>query len=63
MTSPTKWVACPECDGTGKLTFERPEPWISRDTPPSMEEYEDECWNCHASGEVEVDDGLDEIDF
>lgn len=56
---PTEIVACPECLGDGTLTYERPEPWVSRDTPPSLEEYTRECWACHGSGETEVD----EIDF
>ena len=56
---PKELVACPECLGDGTLTYERPEPWVSRDTPPSLEEYTRECWACHGSGETEVD----EIDF
>ena len=54
-TSQTETIACPECLGDGTLTYERPEPWVSRDTPPSLEEYKDTCWNCKGSGEVEVD--------
>jgi len=52
----TETVACPECLGDGTLTYERPEPWVSRDTPPSLEEYTKECWACGGSGETEVDD-------
>ena len=47
---------CPECDGTGKQTRERPEPWVSRDTPPSLEEYKVQCDNCHGLGEITRDD-------
>lgn len=49
----TETIHCPECLGDGTLTFERPEPWINRDLPPSLEEYQDTCWNCGGSGEVE----------
>lgn len=56
MKYPTEIVACPECLGDGTLTYERPEPWVSRDTPPSLEEYTRECWACGGSGEVETDD-------
>lgn len=65
MTSPsmtkyrTETVACPECLGDGVMYYTRPEPWVSRDTPPAMEEYTRPCWACHGSGETEVD----EIDF
>lgn len=52
---PTETVACPECLGDGQLTYERREPWVNRDLPPSLEEYKDTCWNCKGSGEVEVD--------
>ena len=52
----TETVACPECLGDGTLTYERPEPWVARDTPPSLEEYSRECWACHGTGEAEVDD-------
>jgi len=55
MNPKIETVACPECLGDGKLTYERREPWIDRDTPPSLEEYRDTCWNCKGSGEVEVD--------
>ena len=57
---PTEKVHCPECLGDGTLTYERPEPWVSRDSPPSLEEYTKECWACHGSGET---DEVDEIDF
>lgn len=58
----TELIACPVCLGDGTLRYERPEPWIARDTPPSMEEYFQSCWNCHGSGEVD-DEEVDEIDF
>ena len=58
----TEPIACPECMGDGTLTYERPEPWVARDTPPSMEEYSKTCWNCHGSGEVD-DEGVDDIAF
>jgi hypothetical protein len=47
-------IHCPECLGDGTLTYERPEPWVNRDLPPSLEEYQAECWNCHGSGEIEA---------
>jgi DnaJ-class molecular chaperone len=58
----TETVACPECLGDGTLTYVKPEPWVSRDTPPSMEEVTQECWACHGTGETEETE-IDEIDF
>lgn len=55
----TETTHCPECLGDGVMYYTRPEPWVSRDTPPAMEEYSRPCWACHGSGEAEVD----EIDF
>ena len=54
--------ACPECDGNGYVIRWRPEPWVSRDTPPSTEEYQDDCTNCGGYGEIEVDPDLDLLD-
>lgn len=54
--------ACPECDGNGYVIKWRPEPWVSRDTPPSTEEYQDDCTNCGGYGEIEVDPDLDLLD-
>lgn len=62
FTYPTEYVACPECLGDGTLTYERREPWINRDTPPSLEEYTSDCWNCNGSGEVEIMSDLDIFD-
>ena len=50
---------CPECDGDGTITYDKPEPWVCRDTPPSLEEVTEECEECGGSGERKVD----EIDF
>lgn len=47
---------CPECNGSGTMTFERIlRQSASRDVG-FIEEYEDECENCGGSGEVEDDD-------
>lgn len=54
--------ACPECDGNGYVIRWRPEPWVSRDTPPSTEEYQDDCTNCGGYGEIEFDPDLDLLD-
>lgn len=53
---------CPECDGNGYVIKWRPEPWVSRDTPPSTEEYQDDCTNCGGYGEIEIDPDLDLLD-
>lgn len=53
---------CPECDGNGYVIKWRPEPWVSRDTPPSTEEYQDDCTNCGGYGEIEFDPDLDLLD-
>ena len=46
---------CPECKD-GQKRYERPEPWVARDTPPSLEEYYDTCDRCDGSGEIPVDE-------
>ena len=47
---------CPECNGSGTMTYER----VLRHSPSRdvgiIEEYEDNCENCHGSGEIEADD-------
>ena len=45
---------CEECSGTGKISYERPEPWICRDSPPSLEEVTGDCDECGGSGTVQV---------
>lgn len=45
---------CEECSGTGKISYERPEPWISRDSPPSLEEVTEDCNECGGLGTVQV---------
>jgi len=37
---------CTECGGTGTITYEKPEPWVCRDSPPSIEEIVEECDEC-----------------
>lgn len=45
---------CEECSGTGKISYEQPEPWISRDSPPSLEEVTEDCGECGGLGTVQV---------
>ena len=42
---------CPECNGTGFVTFERPV--IDYQNGGYLEEVQDECWNCGGTGEIE----------
>ena len=53
---------CPECEGEGYVLYERPEPWVSRDLPPSLEEYQATCENCGGVGDIEIDPDLDLLD-
>jgi DnaJ-class molecular chaperone len=43
---------CQECDGSGTITYDRPESWISRDSPPSLEEVTEDCDECGGLGEI-----------
>ena len=55
-----RMTACPECYGSGTMTYER----VLRHSPSRdvgfIEEYEDDCENCQGSGEIENDDEEDE---
>jgi hypothetical protein len=52
--------ACPECNGSGTIVYERVYSHnVGRDVG-FIEEYEDNCENCHGSGEI--DDPDDEED-
>ena len=41
-----------QCNGSGKITYDKPEPWICRDSPPSLEEVTEECDECGGLGEI-----------
>ena len=43
---------CQECDGSGTITYDKPEPWICRDSPPSLEEVTEDCEECGGLGFV-----------
>jgi len=45
---------CEECSGTGKISYERPEPWLCRDSPPSLEEVTEDCEECGGLGTVQI---------
>tara|TARA_R100001510_G_scaffold51478_1_gene51325 strand:- start:225 stop:419 length:195 start_codon:yes stop_codon:yes gene_type:complete len=45
---------CDECGGSGKISYDKPEPWICRDSPPSLEEVTEDCLECGALGTVQV---------
>ncbi len=52
---------CPECDGTGTVTYEKPV--SDKVNGGFLEEFEDDCGNCGGSGEVEDWQDEDEIDY
>lgn len=43
---------CLQCNGSGTITFDKPESWISRDSPPSLEEVTEDCDECGGLGFV-----------
>ena len=43
---------CQECDGSGTIKYDKPEPWICRDSLPSLEEVTEECDECGGLGFV-----------
>ena len=52
--------ACPECQGSGTVVYERPVRASSSVDSGFIEEYEDECENCGGYGGIEDDDHEDE---
>jgi hypothetical protein len=47
---------CPECNGSGTIVYERVYSHnVGRDVG-FIEEYEDNCENCHGSGEIDGPD-------
>jgi len=42
---------CPECNGTGFVTFEIPV--IDYQNGGYLKEVQGECWNCGGTGEIE----------
>jgi len=54
--------ACPECNGSGTIVYERVYSHnVGRDVG-FIEEYEDNCENCHGSGEIDdPDDEYEEV--
>jgi DnaJ-class molecular chaperone len=57
MTHHTK--PCPECQGSGTQLYERVHRHSASNDSGFIEEYEDDCENCHGSGEI-VDDEYEE---
>lgn len=53
MKAETSIENCEECNGTGKITYDRPEPWTCRDSPPSLEEVTEDCDECNGLGTIE----------
>ena len=51
--------ACPECNGSGTIVYERVYCHSPSRDVGFVEEYEDNCENCHGSGEI--DDPDDEV--
>lgn len=43
---------CNKCDGSGTIKYDKPESWISRDSPPSLEEVTENCDECGGMGFV-----------
>ena len=52
--------ACPECQGSGIVVYERPVRASSSVDSGFIEEYEDDCENCGGYGEI--DDDMEEYD-
>lgn len=51
--------ACPECQGSGTVVYERPVRASSSVDSGFIEEYEDDCENCGGCGEI---DDMEEYD-
>lgn len=49
----TEPVACPECLGDGTVTYRRYKRQSFNRDIGYEEEFEDTCWNCDGSGEVD----------
>ena len=47
---------CPECNGSGTMTYERVHRQSASNDSGFIEEYEADCDNCGGSGEIEDDD-------
>lgn len=48
--------ACPECNGSGTIVYERVHCHSPSRDVGFVEENEDNCETCHGSGEIEADD-------
>jgi len=49
----TKMKPCPECDGTGRMIYERAYQHSASRDVGEIEEYEEDCENCCGDGEIE----------
>lgn len=49
-------INCPECDGEGRVLYERGVPMSNSNPYGYLEEYWADCPNCDGLGEIERDD-------